>query len=147
MIRRLVPVDCAPVGVISQIARQNPCQDGGLSVQCPRKSSQKKVKNPMRPALILPLVLAACTMAPLATLTDPAQAQKRGQVEIIVKSDYDAIRGDIGAGGGPALNAAMDAAGVPAQDRPTRVIQLQANMGLYDATPSALITALLVYGA
>ena len=110
----------------------------------------------MRPALILPLILAACTtdptnpgvpvFAPLAVLTDPALAQKRGQVEIIVKSDYDAIRHDIGAGGGPVLMAAMDAAGVPYQDRPTRVIQLQANSGLYAANPSALVTALLVYG-
>ena len=111
----------------------------------------------MRPALILPLLLAACTtdptnpgqpvFAPLAALSDPAQAQNRGQVEIIVKSNYDAIRRDIIAGGGPALIAAMDAAGVPYQDRPTRMIQLQSNSWLYAANPSALITALLIYGS
>ncbi|WP_322889050.1 MULTISPECIES: hypothetical protein [unclassified Yoonia] len=110
----------------------------------------------MRPALILPLILAACTtdpsnpgmpvFTPLTAMTDPGYAQKRGQVEIIVKTNYDAIRRDIDAGGGPVLVAAMDAAGVPMQDRPTRVIQLQSDMGLYDVNPGALVTALMVFG-
>ncbi|MEQ8368411.1 hypothetical protein [Yoonia vestfoldensis] len=110
----------------------------------------------MRPALILPLILAACTtdlanpgvpvFTPLTAITDPGYAQKRGQVEIIVKSNFDAIRRDIDAGGGPVLTAAMDAAGVPLQDRPTRVIQLQSDMGLYDVNPGALVTALMVFG-
>ncbi len=110
----------------------------------------------MRPALILPLILAACAtdpsnpgvpvFTPLTAMTDPGYAQKRGQVEIIVKTNYDAIRRDIDAGGGPALTAAMDAAGVPPQDRPTRIIQLQSDMGLYDANPGALVTALMVFG-
>ena len=107
----------------------------------------------MRPALILPLVLAACApgaglpvFTPLTAMTDPGYAQKRGQVEIIVKTNSDAIRRDIDAGGGPELTAAMDAAGVPLQDRPTRVIQLQSYMGLYDVNPGALVTALMVFG-
>ena len=111
----------------------------------------------MRPALLIPLILiAACTtdpnnpgmpvFTPLTAMTDPGYAQKRGQVEIIVKSEYDAIRRDIDAGGGPVLTSAMDAAGVPPQDRPTRVIQLQSDRGLFDVNPGALVTALMVYG-
>jgi hypothetical protein len=107
----------------------------------------------MRALFVLPLMLAACAdpggmpvFTPLTAMTDPGYAQKRGQVEIIVKSQFDQIRRDIDAGGGAVLTQAFDAAGVPFQDRPTRVIQLQSDMGLYDANPGALVTALMVYG-
>lgn len=77
---------------------------------------------------------------------DSAYAQRRGQVELVVKSNFDQIRTDIQSGGGPALTQAMDAAGIPAGDRPARIIQLQSDLGLYDNAPGALVTALVVYG-
>lgn len=75
-----------------------------------------------------------------------AYAQRRGTVEVIVKSNFDAIIADIGSGDGPTLTDAMDAAGIPPRDRPARIIQLQSNIGLYQANPGALVTALMVYG-
>ena len=71
---------------------------------------------------------------------------RRGQVEIIVKSQFDAIKSDIRAGGGPVLTKAMETARIPVADRPARIIQLQSDFALYDAAPGALVTALMVYG-
>lgn len=75
-----------------------------------------------------------------------AYAQRRGAVEVIVKSNFDAIITDIRNGGGPVLTEAMDTAGIPLRDRPARIIQLQSDMGLYQSNPGALVTALMVYG-
>ncbi|MEJ8560656.1 hypothetical protein QTO30_05025 [Yoonia sp. GPGPB17] len=75
-----------------------------------------------------------------------AYEKRRGEVELVVKSNYEAIKTDIRAGGGPILTKAMDAAGIPERDRPARIIQLQSDMGLYQTTPGALVTALMVYG-
>lgn len=75
-----------------------------------------------------------------------AYEKRRGQVEVIVKANYDTIRKDISAGGGPVLTKAMDAAGIPVEERPARTIQLQSDMGIYNASPGALVTALMVYG-
>lgn len=111
------------------------------------------------PLIVLPL-LAACSqeanhlgnplMLPISGVStvigNAAYEKRRGQVELIVKSNYEAIKTEIRAGGGPVLTKAMDAAGVPERDRPTRVIQLQSDMGLYQTTPGALVTALMVYG-
>ena len=98
--------------------------------------------------LILPVLftfLAACTtdgdlrnIAPLAS--------SNGAVEVLVKSNHPALIAEINAGTGPLLTRAFDAAGVPEQDRPARTLQLQGNLGLYDANPGALVTALSVYG-
>lgn len=75
-----------------------------------------------------------------------AYEKRRGQVELIVKSNYEVIKADIRADGGPVLTKAMDAARIPERDRPTRIIQLQSDMRLYQASPGALVTALMVYG-
>ena len=40
----------------------------------------------------------------------------------------------------------MDTAGVPIGDRPARVLQMQGDIGLYEATPDALVLALTIYG-
>ncbi len=160
MIRRLVPLDCAPVGVFSHIALQMPCRDGGLCDQSPCKSTLKKVRKPMRWSLITLILATACgTEANLlgnpltlpisgvsTVIGNAAYTKRRGQVEVVVKSNFDAIKDDIRAGGGPILTKAMDTAGVPERDRPTRVIQLQSDMGLYSGVPGALVTALMVYG-
>jgi hypothetical protein len=102
------------------------------------------------------LVLTACGPqgSPLFSPFDAARngvdaaaySQRRGAVELVVKSEFPAILNDINAGSGPILTRAMDAALIPVQDRPTRVLQLQGDLGLYSANPGALITALMVYG-
>lgn len=115
---------------------------------------------PMRFPLIVLLFTAACSqeanhlgnplLLPLNGIStgigNAAYNKRRGAVEVIVKSNYDAIRDDIRAGGGPVLTKAMDAARIPQQDRPTRTIQLQSDMGLYANNPGALVVALMVYG-
>ena len=113
----------------------------------------------MRWPLIAVTFLSACAqesnlpgnaLAPFAGVSSvigsAAYEKRHGEVEVIVKSNYEAIKGDIRAGGGPVLTKAMDAAGIPERDRPARVIQLQSDMGLYNTTPGALVTALVVYG-
>ena len=114
----------------------------------------------MRWPLIAVLLTAACAqeashlgnplMQPVSGAStlfgNAAYEKRRGQVELIVKANYDEIKSDIRAGGGPVLTKAMDAAGIPLRDRFARIIQLQSDMGLYNTTPGALVTALMVYG-
>ena len=107
----------------------------------------------MRPALLLVLFLAACT----GGANDPGgisawpgalfgAPRSDGAVELVVKANHPALLQEIAAGGGPTLTRAMDTAGIPPQDRPARLIQLNADLGLYAANPGALVTALTVYG-
>ena len=79
-------------------------------------------------------------------LDNAVYSERRGRVELLVKTNHRAILDDIHAGGGPTLAQAMDAARIPAADRPTRILQLQGDVGLYQTTPGALVTALMVYG-
>lgn len=115
---------------------------------------------PARLALPCCVFLAACTAVPDqqgSVLNWPARAlgmgpggadyqQRRGAVEVLVKSSFPTILTEIETGGGPTLTRAMDAARVPIQDRPTRIIQLQSDFGLYEVNPNALISALMLYG-
>ncbi len=91
-----------------------------------------------------PLLLPATGLS--SVVGNAAYNKQRGEVELIVKSNYEEIKTDVRAGGGPVLTKAMNAARIPDQDRPARIIQLQSDMGLYQATPGALVTALMVYG-
>ena len=102
----------------------------------------------VRSALLVALLaLSACTQRlNVGALLDPAGAQRRGTVELAVKSAHPTILDEIEAGGGPNLSRAMDAAGVPVGDRPARVLQLRGDLGLYAANPGALVTALMLYG-
>lgn len=111
----------------------------------------------MRLTLICCALLAGCATTPtplpwqapataFAAGFLPATTKRRAQVELVVKSNYDELRRDIRAGGGPVLTKAMDAAGVPERDRPTRVMQLQSDIGT-GAGPGVLINALLLYGS
>ncbi len=102
----------------------------------------------LRPMLLAALIaLPGCTGGlNLGALVDPADAQRRGAVEVAVKGAYPGILDEIEAGSGPNLIRALDAAGVPPGDRPTRVIQLRGDLGLYEANPGALVTALMLYG-
>ena len=115
----------------------------------------------MRWPLITVLLISACSNAPnhvgspflvpTNAITSAAQHavynQRRGQVEVFVKSNFTAVIADIRAGGGPILTEAMNSAGVPLNDRPARIIQLRSDIGLYETAPGALITALMVYSS
>jgi len=110
----------------------------------------------MRPALLMLPLLTACAAMP----NDPgglsawpgalfgagADTAQSGAVELVVKTHHTALLTEIAAGGGPTLTRAMDTAGIPLPDRPARLIQLNADLGLYAANPGALVTALTVYG-
>ena len=101
----------------------------------------------MRPALLALLLLAACGPGlDLRDLAGPGEAGRRGAVEIAVKGAFPQVLGDIAAGGGPALEAAFDAAGVPEGDRAARTLQLGGDLGLYEANPGALATAIALMG-
>lgn len=78
---------------------------------------------------------------------DPAEQQRRGAVELAVKTGFPSILDEIAAGTGPNLEAALNAARVPMTDRPARVLQLQGDLGLYNDNPGALVTSLLIYGS
>lgn len=84
-------------------------------------------------------------LAPSTGLGNAAYNQRRGAVEVFVKSNYTAILMDIANEGGPTLSQAMDIAGVPAADRPARFIQLRSDLALYQNSPDALVVALMVY--
>ncbi|WP_246045502.1 hypothetical protein [Rubellimicrobium roseum] len=98
-------------------------------------------------ALSALLTVGACAQGlNVGALVDPAEAQRRGAVEVAVKSAYPGLLDEIEAGGGPSIGAAFDAAGVPPQDRPARLLQLRGDLGLYEANPGALVAALMLYG-
>ena len=115
----------------------------------------------MRWPLIVAVLVTACTndanhvgnplLLPFngigAALENGAYSQRRGQVELIVKSNLPAVLNDIRMGGGPTLTEAMNIAGIPVTDRPARIIQLQSDIQLYESSPGALVTALMVYSS
>ncbi|MCO4847545.1 MAG: hypothetical protein KC448_06190 [Yoonia sp.] len=83
----------------------------------------------------------------IATLAQNLMSDdRRGPVEVLVKSNHPALIDQINAGTGPILIQAMDTARIPDSDRSARIIQLQSDLGLYAANPGALVTALMVYG-
>ena len=111
------------------------------------------------PLVLLPL--AACAdggsgdagnplLAPLygisSAVGNAVYDERRGAVELFVKTHHSVLVREIANGGGPLLDAAFETAGVPQADRPARRIQLQRDAGLYSANPGALVMALLVYG-
>ena len=102
----------------------------------------------LRPLLLLALLgLSACTgRLNLGSLVNPAEAGRRGAVELAVKGAFPGILDQIEAGAGPDLSRALDVAGVSPEERPARVLQLRGDLGLYEANPSALVTALMLYG-
>lgn len=114
----------------------------------------------MRIPLIFLVVLAGCSneanhlgnpfFLPISGLTTAATnavySERRGTVEVLVKSNHPALIDQINAGNGPILTQAMNAARIPQEDRETRIFQMQSDLGLYQANPGALVTALMVYG-
>lgn len=105
------------------------------------------LRRPLLLALLALPALPACTAGlDFGALLDPREAGRRGAVEVAVKGAFPGILDEIEAGAGPNLARALDAAGVPAQERPARLIQLRGDLGLYEANPGALVAALLLYG-
>ncbi len=144
-------VGCLATARLSASYRYQPCK--GLA-----RMAAYRVNDAMSQALLPPLfrafplvLLMACTseVADLRGLSlfPPAGPTQRGAVELIVKSEFPVILQEIDAGGGPALSNAMDRAGVPAADRPARLLQLRSDLPLYTESPAALVTALLTYGS
>tara|TARA_R110002051_G_scaffold57104_11_gene105904 strand:+ start:77 stop:424 length:348 start_codon:yes stop_codon:yes gene_type:complete len=114
----------------------------------------------MRNTLFFLALLSGCSnqtnqagnpvLLPISGLTTIASnaiySQRRGAVEVLVKSNHPALIDQINAGAGPILSQVLETAEIPVRDRPARIIQLQSNLGLYAANPGALVTALMLYG-
>lgn len=124
-------------------------------------SSQAQTKaKPMRYASICLILLTGCTGEanhlgnPLlwpyyglsTAIGNASYNERRGRVEVQVKTHFDQIITEITAGGGPALTEAMDIAQIPAETRALHIAQLQQDMHIYEASPDALIVALMVFG-
>ena len=115
----------------------------------------------MRSSLIFLIFVAGCTgeanhlgnplLLPVNALTSVTENaiynERRGRVEVAVKSNFNQIIPEIRAGGGPTVTEAMEIAGIPLSERPARLIQLQGDIGIYEGNPGALITALMVYSS
>jgi hypothetical protein len=106
-----------------------------LGILCGCSADPNHVGNP----LLLPFSAVSTGIG------NAVYSHRRGQVEIYVKTHHTAIVTDIANGGGDNISQAMDIAGVPDQDRPARLIQLRSDQALYQTSPEALITALMVY--
>ena len=114
----------------------------------------------MRIITVFPILLMACSneanhignplLLPLSGLANVAgnavYRERRGRVEVFVKTNHPALVADITRQGGPTLTQAMDIAGVPVEDRPARLIQMRSDVGLYQTSPAALVVTLMVYG-
>lgn len=113
----------------------------------------------MRPALFIPLalVLSACADSRFElynpfngnpiNLDPQGYAERRAMVELEVKDRFPEVLRDIETGAGPDLSRAMDAAAIPTEERPARILQLQGDLEIYRGNPDALITQLLLFGA
>lgn len=70
--------------------------------------------------------------------------ERRGRVEVFVKTNHPALIADIRAGGGAILSEAFDIARVPRSIRPAHTLQLQSDLQLYETNIEALIVAIMV---
>ncbi|MCG3267703.1 hypothetical protein [Yoonia sp. I 8.24] len=106
-----------------------------LTILCGCSTEANHIGNP----LLLPFSAVS------TGISNATYNQRRGQVEVYVKSNHTAIMADITNGGGDHIAQAMDIASIPTEDRPARLIQLRSDQALYQTSPEALITALMVY--
>jgi len=70
--------------------------------------------------------------------------ERRGKVEIFVKTNHPALIADIQRGGGPTLTQAFDIADVPKPIRAPHTLQLQSDLALYSNNLDALVVAIMV---
>lgn len=97
--------------------------------------------------LTLFIALSACAESSVPDFRQLAVAPDAGgAVEVIVKTNHPTLLAEISAGGGPTLTRAMDAAGIPAEDRPARIVSLQSDFAVYQGSPGALTSALRLWG-
>ena len=104
--------------------------------------------------LFIPLCVAACTPlggpafwpAAGSGATTEIMAGRQSAVETFFKTNHPALIAEIMTGGGGTVDQAMDLAGIPMQDRPTRLIQLRSDAQFYQSAPGALVAALMLYG-
>ncbi len=91
-----------------------------------------------------PLMLPAEALA--TTAGNALYGARRGRVEAFVKANHPALMAEIGTGGGPLLEKAMDLAAVRPDMRPALRLRLQADQPLHAESPEALVIALMVHG-
>lgn len=70
--------------------------------------------------------------------------ERRGKVEVFVKTNHPALISDIQRGGGVTLTQAFDIADVPASVRAPHTLQLQSDFALYSNNLDALVVAIMV---
>lgn len=78
-------------------------------------------------------------------ISEGAYTQRRGAVEVFVKTNHPALIRDIQAGGGATLTQAMDIAQVPPQNRAGLILDLRSDLGLYAQNLDAMVVTLMVY--
>lgn len=101
----------------------------------------------MTPPRALVFTLALALAAPACAPVNLADIEARGSAtELVVKTNWPAILGEIQAGKGPALSNALAAAEVPQAERPARILQLQGDLPGFTDNLGALIAALVSYG-
>lgn len=79
-----------------------------------------------------------------AGISNAVYNDRRGAVEVFVKTNHPALISDIRAGGGPTLTQAFDIARVPQATRAPHTLQLQSDLALYSGNPGALVVAIMV---
>lgn len=70
--------------------------------------------------------------------------ERRGKVEVFVKTNHPALIADIQRGGGDTLTQAFEIADVPKPVRAPHTLQLQSDLTLYSNNYEALIVAIMV---
>jgi len=71
-------------------------------------------------------------------------SEKRGKVEVFVKTNHPALIADIQRGGGPTLTQAFYIADVPQSIRAEHTLQLQSDLALYSNNLEALVVAIMI---
>lgn len=91
-----------------------------------------------------PLLLPFHTVS--AGVQNAAYEARRAKVTALVRINHQLIVRDLRSGGGPALDAVMAQARIPAPKRAEVAEQLAKDIPQYEANTEALIIALMVHG-
>jgi hypothetical protein len=79
-----------------------------------------------------------------SSIGNAVYSERRGKVEVFVKTNHPALIADIQRGGGPTLTQAFDIADVHKPVRAPHTLQLQSDLALYSNNLEALIVAIMV---
>lgn len=77
-------------------------------------------------------------------ISNATYGQKRGKVEVFVKSNHPALIADLQNGGGATLTEAFNIANVPQSVRGPHTLQMQSDLALYSNNLEALVVAIMV---